>query len=119
MAAATTAFLALERLHASLRRRRMYRGLRQWLLEDAPSHGVEAMFDAGDHDAAGRDQAQQHAARWIETPSDRLWTITDIAEAARIATLPERWWWIRGAYAVQHLGVTLGADMVLHQRPHT
>ena len=118
MAAATTAFLALERPAHVIAPKAMYWGLRQWLTEDAPSHGVEATFvDAGDH-AALRAAIRPGRTRlvWIETPSNPLWTITDISEAARIAhdagallavdsTVPT---------PVHTRPLTLGADMVLH-----
>lgn len=118
MAAATTAFLALERPAHIVAPKAMYWGLRQWLTEDASSHGVEASFvDAGDH-AALRAAIRPGRTRliWIETPSNPLWTITDISEAARSA---------RDAGAVLAVDstvptpvhtrpLTLGADMVLH-----
>ena len=87
MAAATTAFLALERPAHIVAPKAMYWGLRQWLTEDASSHGVETTFvDAGDHSAL-RAAIRPGRTRliWIETPSNPLWTITDISEAARIA----------------------------------
>ena len=118
MAAATTAFLALERPAHIVAPKAMYWGLRQWLTEDASSHGVEATFvDAGDHSAL-RAAIRPGRTRlvWIETPSNPLWTITDISEAARIAhdagallavdsTVPT---------PVHTRPLTLGADMVLH-----
>ena len=87
MAAAATAFLALERPAHVVAPKAMYWGLRQWLMEDAPSHGIEAtLVDAGDHQAL-RAAVRPGRTRlvWIETPSNPLWSITDIAEAARIA----------------------------------
>jgi cystathionine gamma-synthase len=85
MAAATSAFLALERPAHVIAPTVMYWGLRQWLIEDAPSHGLEVTFvDAGDLGAlssALRPGATRLA--WIETPSNPTWTVTDIAEAAR------------------------------------
>ena len=47
-----------------LRPRQMYWGLRQWLTQDAPSHGLDVTFvDAGDMRALGaRDQAGTHPA---------------------------------------------------------
>jgi len=118
MAAATTAFLALERPAHIVAPKAMYWGLRQWLTEDASSHGVEATFvDAGDHSAL-RAAIRPGRTRliWVETPSNPLWTITDISEAARIAhdagallavdsTVPT---------PVHTRPLTLGADMVLH-----
>jgi cystathionine gamma-synthase len=118
MAAATTAFLALERPAHVVAPKAMYWGLRQWLMEDAPSHGVEATFvDAGDQAALRAAIKPGHTRLvWIETPSNPLWTITDISEAARIAhdagallavdsTVPT---------PVHTRPLTLGADMVLH-----
>jgi cystathionine gamma-synthase len=57
------------------------------LTDDAPSYGIEATFvDAGDPGAL-RAAVRPGRTRlvWIETPSNPLWTITDIAEAADIA----------------------------------
>jgi cystathionine gamma-synthase len=62
----------------------MYWGLRQWLTQDAPSHGLDVTFvQAGDMRALGR-AIRPGATRlvWIETPSNPTWTITGIAEAA-------------------------------------
>ena len=65
MAAATSAFLALERPAHVVAPTQMYWGLRQWLMQDAPSHGLDVTFiDAGSVDAlrtairAGPDQAR-------------------------------------------------------------
>ena len=87
MSAATTAFLALERPAHVVAPNVMYWGLRKWLLEDAPSLGIEASFvDAADP-AAIRAAVRPGRTRmvWTETPANPLWTITDIEEAARIA----------------------------------
>ena len=118
MAAATTAFLALERPAHVVAPTAMYWGLRRWLAEDAPSLGVQATFiDAGDR-CALRAAIEPGRTRlvWLETPSNPLWTITDISEAARVAhdagallavdsTVPT---------PVLTRPLTLGADMVLH-----
>lgn len=118
MTAATTAFLALERPAHVVTPKVMYWGLRQWLCEDASSHGIESTFvDAGDPDAIrAAIRPDRTKLIWIETPSNPLWTITDIAETARIA---------HGAGALLAVDSTvstpvltqplaLGADMVLH-----
>jgi cystathionine gamma-synthase len=87
MAAATGAFLALERPAHVVAPTAMYWGLRQWLTQDAPSHGLDVTFvEAGDMRGLGR-AIRPGATRlvWIETPSNPTWTITDIAEAARTA----------------------------------
>jgi cystathionine gamma-synthase len=118
MAAATTAFLALERPAHVVAPNVMYWGLRKWLLEDAPSLGIEASFvDAADA-AAIRAGVRPGRTRmvWTETPANPLWTITDIEEAARIAhsagcvlavdsTVPT---------PVLMNPIALGADIVMH-----
>jgi cystathionine gamma-synthase len=118
MAAATTAFLALERPAHVVAPMEMYWGLRQWLTQDAPSHGLDVTFvDAGD-------MRSLHAAIepgrtklvWVETPSNPTWVVTDIGEAARLihkagallavdSTVPT---------PVLTRALTLGADIVVH-----
>jgi cystathionine gamma-synthase len=85
MAAATSAFLALERPAHVVAPTVMYWGLRQWLAQDAPSHGLDVTFvDAGDMRAlSGAIEPGRTRLVWIETPSNPTWTVTDIAEAAR------------------------------------
>src|SRR5436190_9256615 len=83
MAAATTAFLALERPAHVVAPNVMYWGLRKWLLEDAPGLGIEAIFvDANDAAAIRAAVRPGHTSLlWVETPANPLWTITDIEEA--------------------------------------
>jgi cystathionine gamma-synthase len=71
MAAATTAFLALPR-PAHVVAHRHVLGPRNWLIEDAPGHGLGRLVDAGDSGAWRRHPAGPHAAVWIETPSNPL-----------------------------------------------
>jgi cystathionine gamma-synthase len=87
MAAATGAFLALERPAHVVAPTAMYWGLRQWLMQDAPSHGLDVTFvEAGDMHALVRAiQPGRTRLLWIETPSNPTWTVTDIAEAGRAA----------------------------------
>ena len=70
MAAATTVFLALQQPAHVIAPTVMYWGLRQWLMDEAPRHGLEATFvDAGSPAALkaairpGRTQLV-----WVETP---------------------------------------------------
>jgi cystathionine gamma-synthase len=118
MAAATTAFLALERPAHVIAPAVMYWGLRKWLLEDAPGLGIEASFVDAGNAAAIRAAVRPGRTRlvWTETPANPLWTITDIEEAARIA---------HDAGAVLAVDATvptpvlmnpiaLGADIVMH-----
>jgi cystathionine gamma-synthase len=118
MAAATTAFLALERPAHVVAPKAMYWGLRQWLTEDAPSHGVEVTFvNAGDHNAL-RAAIRPGRTRliWVESPSNPLWTITDISEAARIAHEAGALLAVDSTVPTPVLTrpLTLGADLVLH-----
>ena len=118
MAAATTAFLALEPPAHVIAPTAMYWGLRQWLVDEAPRHRLEATFvDAGSPAALKAAIRPGHTRLvWIETPSNPLWTMTDIAAAARIAheggallavdsTVPT---------PVLTRPLALGADIVLH-----
>jgi cystathionine gamma-synthase len=118
MAAATTALLALESPAHLVAPTAMYWGLRQWLADEAPRHGLEATFVDAGSPAALREAMRPGRTRmvWIETPSNPLWTITDIAAAARVAhengallavdsTVPT---------PVLTQPLALGADLVLH-----
>jgi cystathionine gamma-synthase len=118
MAAAATAFLSLERPAHIVAPTAMYWGLRQWLTEDGPGHGIEATFvDAGDP-VALRGAIRQGRTRlvWIETPSNPLWTITDIVEAARIAHSADALLAVDSTVPTPVLSrpIGLGADLVLH-----
>jgi cystathionine gamma-synthase len=118
MAAATSAFMALERPAHVVAPAVMYWGLRQWLTQDATSHGLEVTFvDAGDMRALGEAiRPGRTRLVWIETPSNPTWTVTDIAEAARL---------VHGAGALLAVDSTVptpvltrpisyGADIVAH-----
>src|SRR2546423_179967 len=118
MAAATTAFLALERPAHVVAPAVMYWGLRKWLLEDAPGLGIEATFiDAGDPAAI---RAAVRPGRtslvWTETPANPLWTITDIEAAARIAHDAGALLAVDATVPTPVLmnPLALGADIVMH-----
>jgi cystathionine gamma-synthase len=115
MAAAAAVFMALEPTHV-LVPAEMFWGLRAWLASSRHGHEVTAvaMADAG---------AVRHAIRpgrtglvWIETPSNPLWSITDIAsvaEAAREAgalTCADS----TAATPILTRPLDLGADLVVH-----
>ncbi|HEX6609802.1 MAG TPA: PLP-dependent transferase, partial [Hyphomicrobiaceae bacterium] len=87
MAAATTVFLALGQPAHVVAPAAMYWGLRQWLMDEAPRHGLETTFVDAGSPAALQSAIRPGRTRlvWIETPSNPLWTITDIAAAARMA----------------------------------
>lgn len=118
MAAATTVFLSLRQPAHVIAPSAMYWGLRQWLTDDAPRHGLEATFvDAGSPAAL---QAAIRPGRtqlvWIETPSNPLWTITDIAAAARIAHDAGALLAVDSTVSTPVLTrpLALGADLILH-----
>jgi cystathionine gamma-synthase len=118
MAAATTAFLALQRPAHVVAPTVMYWGLRQWLTEEAPGHGLDVTFvDAGDTDALGRAiQPGRTRLVWVETPSNPTWAITDIAEAARRAHAAGALLAIDSTVPTPVLTrpLALGADVVAH-----
>ena len=86
MAAATTAFLALERPGHIVASSTMYWGLRKWLMDEAASHGIDATFvDTADPTRlAAALRPGETRLVWIETPSNPLCAITDIAATASI-----------------------------------
>jgi len=118
MAAATSTFLALPRPAHVIAPTVMYWGLRQWLTEDAPKYGIETSFvDAGDAAALSSAIRPGHTRLvWIETPSNPLWTLTDIADAARTAHAAGVLVAVDSTVSTPVLTrpLMLGADLVLH-----
>ena len=118
MAAATAAFLALERPAHVVAPDIMYWALKNWLAQDAPGLGIRATFvDATDVAAiAAAVIPGETRIIWLETPANPTWRVTDIAAVARIA---------RGAGALLSVDstiatpvltqpLTFGADVVMH-----
>src|SRR6476660_3025947 len=118
MAAATTAFLALERPAHVVAPNVMYWGLRKWLLEDAPGLGIEATFVDASDTAAIRAAVRpgRTSLVWVETPANPRWTITDIEEAARIAHDAGALLAVDATVPTPVLmnPLALGADIVMH-----
>jgi cystathionine gamma-synthase len=85
MAAATAVFLSLAPTHI-VAPKLMYWGLRQWL-RDLSRYGHEVSFvDMSDLDAVGAAVIPGKTGLvWIETPSNPLWTVTDIGAVAACA----------------------------------
>jgi hypothetical protein len=85
MAAASAVFQALDRPTHIIASRVMYWGLRTWLGDIGHGHSV-SFVDSSDLDAV-REAVRpgETGLFWIETPSNPLWTITDIAAIADIA----------------------------------
>lgn len=118
MAAATTAFLALERPAHVVAPEVMYWALKNWLASTAPTLGIEATFvDATKPDAI-RAAIRPGKTRmvWIETPANPLWGISDIAAAAEAAHQAGALLGVDSTVATPVLSqpIALGADLVMH-----
>jgi cystathionine gamma-synthase len=118
MSAAVALFLGLGPGAHVVAPRVMYWALRVWLANEAPALGLTVDFvDAEDLSALERAVTLGATGLvWLETPSNPLWGVTDIAGAARIA---------HGAGAMLAVDSTsatpiftrplaLGADVVMH-----
>jgi cystathionine gamma-synthase len=118
MTAATSAFLALERPCHVVAPEVMYWALKLWLKEDAPSYGITTTFvDAASVDAIARAiQPGKTKMIWLETPANPLWTISDIAAAAKIAHGAGALLAVDSTVATPVLSQPLkhGADIVMH-----
>lgn len=118
MAAATAVFQALDPGDHVVAPRVMYWALRNWLMTEAARWGIETSFCETD------DLTQLKAAIrpgktklvWLETPSNPLWTISDIAAAAEIAHKAGARLAVDSTCAspVVTRPLTLGADIVMH-----
>jgi cystathionine gamma-synthase len=118
MAAATAVFQALDPGDHIVAPRVMYWALRNWLLTEAKRWGLETTFvETDDLDqlraavVAGRTKLV-----WIETPSNPLWTITDIAGAAEIAHEAGARLAVDSTAAspIHTRPLALGSDIVMH-----
>ncbi len=118
MAAATTLFQTLSPGDHVVASKVMYWGLRKWLQTEATRWGVAVDFAETDDLAALRSAVRPGATKlvWIETPSNPLWTITDIAAAAGIAHAAGARLAVDSTCAspVHTRPLTLGADIVMH-----
>ncbi len=118
MAAATTAFLALGRPAHVVAPTAMYWGLRKWLVEDAPSLGLDVTFFDAANPATLKDAMRPGETRlvWIETPSNPTCAVTDIAAAAKCAHAAGALLAVDSTVPTPVLTrpLCLGADIVLH-----
>ncbi len=118
MAAATAVFQALDPGDHIVAPRVMYWALRNWLMTEAARWGLETSFcetdDLDQLKAAIRPGRTKLV--WLETPSNPLWTITDIAAAAAIAHEAGARIAVDSTCAspVHTRPLTLGADIVMH-----
>lgn len=118
MSAATAVFLALRPGDHVVAPEVMYWGLRNWLQNDATEWGLDVDFvDPTDLDAL-RAAIKPGVTKlvWIETPSNPMWSVTDIAAAADIAHAAGAKLAVDSTVATPILTqpLTLGADIVMH-----
>jgi Cystathionine beta-lyases/cystathionine gamma-synthases len=118
MAAASAVFQALSPGDHVVASKVMYWGLRNWLLTEATRWGIRVELVETDDLDALRAAMRPGETRlvWIETPSNPLWTITDIAAAAEIAHAAGARLAVDSTCAspVHTRPLTLGADIVMH-----
>jgi cystathionine gamma-synthase len=118
MTAATLAVLSLERPAHVVAPAVMYWGLKKWLAEDAPTHGIRTTFvdaTATERIAAAVEPGATKLV-WIETPANPMWGISDIADTARIAHAVGARLAVDSTVATPVLTrpLALGADLVMH-----
>ncbi|MBU6497331.1 MAG: aminotransferase class V-fold PLP-dependent enzyme [Rhodospirillales bacterium] len=118
MAAATATILALDAGDHVVAPRVMYWALRRWLAEDAARFGIDVDFVEMDDLSKLRAAIRPGRTKlvWAETPSNPLWTITDIAAAAQIAHQAGARLAVDSTIAspFHTRPLSLGADIVMH-----
>jgi cystathionine gamma-synthase len=118
MAAATAVFQACDPGDHIIAPIVMYWSLRHWLKTEATRWGLTVTFvDTSDNDAvAAAARPGRTRLIWIETPSNPLWSITDIAAVADIAHRAGARLAVDSTAAspFHTRPLTLGADIVMH-----
>ena len=118
MAAATAVVLALPQGAHVVAPREVYWGVRNWLTQTAPKFGYSVdLVDMSDLDAVREAVKSGRAGLvWVETPSNPLWTLTDIAAVAEIAHSAGARLAVDSTVAtpVFTRPLSLGADIVMH-----
>jgi len=118
MSAATAVLLALQPGDHVVAPTVMYWALRNWLKNDYAAWGVAVDFvDTSDLDALrGAVKPGRTRLVWIETPSNPMWSVTDIAGAAAIAHAAGARLAVDSTVATPILSqpLALGADVVMH-----
>jgi cystathionine gamma-synthase len=110
MAAATAVFQALDPGDHIVASKVMYWALRSWLMTEAVRWGLKV-----DSLRAAVKPGETKLV-WVETPSNPLWTITDIAAAAEIAHAAGAQLAVDSTTAspIHTRPLNLGADIVMH-----
>ncbi len=118
MSAATAVFLSLAPGDHVVVPEVMYWGLRNWLINDATAWGLRVeLVDTCDLDALrAAMRPGETKLVWLETPSNPMWSITDIAAAAAIAHAAGARLAVDSTCATPLLTrpLELGADIVMH-----
>ena len=118
MSAAIALFLSLPPGSQIVAPRVMYWALRSWLASEAPLHGLEVQFVDTEDSAALAAAITPGRTRlvWLETPSNPLWGVSDIAEAARFAHAAGALVAVNSTCATPIFTrpIELGADVVMH-----
>ncbi|NNM71354.1 trans-sulfuration enzyme family protein [Enterovirga aerilata] len=118
MAAATACFMALEPGDHVVASAVMYWALRNWLVTEGARWGLEVELAETDDLAKLRAAVRPGRTKlvWVETPSNPLWTITDIAGAAEIAHAAGARLAVDSTCAspFHTRPLALGADIVMH-----
>ncbi len=118
MSAATAVFLSLKPGDHVIAPQVMYWGLRHWLLHEATDWGLRIeLIDTTDLDALkAAVRPGETKLIWLETPSNPMWTITDIAAVAAIAHAAGARVAVDSTCATPLLTrpLELGADIVMH-----
>ncbi|CAH1668215.1 Cystathionine gamma-synthase [Hyphomicrobiales bacterium] len=117
-AAATAVFQALSPGDHVIASKVMYWALRNWLMTEAKRWGLDVEFVETDDLVALQAAVKPGVTKliWAETPSNPLWTITDIAAVAEIARKAGAKLAVDSTCAspVHTKPLTLGADIVMH-----
>lgn len=117
MAAATSVILGLDKPTHIVASQVMYWGFRSWL-RDAARYGHRVTFvETSDLDAVRAAVVPGRTGLlWIETPSNPMWTVTDIAAVAEIAHAADAILCVDSTVATPILTrpLALGADIVMH-----
>jgi cystathionine gamma-synthase len=117
MAAATAVFLALEMPTHIVASKVMYWGLRSWLQDIGRyGHSITFVDTARLEDVRQAVKPGQTGLFWIETPSNPLWTVTDIEAVAEIAHASDALLCVDSTVStpVFTRPLNLGADIVMH-----
>jgi len=118
MAAATAVFQALAPGDHVIAPKVMYWALRHWLLTFATTWGLDVEFVDMSEPEVLKAALRPGRTRlvWAETPANPLWTVTDIAHAARCAHDAGALLAVDSTVATPILSqpLVLGADIVMH-----